>query len=271
MHGKMINLKDATTDGTNYNLPFDLNDTSPPPETAYDRRIMNVWAILGLVIFGIFFLLFACVFGVLCLRGKTRTSMYRGSRSAVPPSVALPSKVRKPTFLSMTADRTQSIGRSITGMFRKKQQRPVLTEDDFAEPKDTYANLNEHFDEKRRSDELLAPSPPPTPAPAYGWSNQSAPTSARFAPPPGNPPNRSSSETVRPSHVDTSYRSQGSTTNLLRAESDSLVERSSAEITNKRNNRISMAWDHTQTRPDFDPFEEEPSRGRYDPDSRSGL
>lgn len=278
--------------------------------TTPQKKTLKTWVIVVISITSVVLLTIFTAVGFFCFKKRGRgkytsvlppppsmtSDIKKGkSKSWEPGSTSTSTSNSEPnpnSFLKAKG-RVRTFTQSVSSVFKPKRwhdRSDQRTRDpgfeSITEKSSSYANVNlNHADPftttTDHDEDFIAPSPPPTPAVAYGWNStgvQSAPKTKA-----GSNSNEKSPVLEK---QDTSYQNN-SRASLLLNEKDSLIgggdgndndkrgrdrqSRQEEEEERRRRNRQSTDWDDRyQSRPRFDPFEDEP-RVRDDPDSRSGL
>ncbi|KAK6531412.1 hypothetical protein TWF281_008217 [Arthrobotrys megalospora] len=155
--------------------------------------------------------------------------------------------------------------------FRKKDGKRLPPLDE--ERNESYSNLNAYPETPALDEKMLEASPPPTPAPAFGWSSNVGPTGyqSRGASIDQGPPPLPAYSPSGVGEQNTAYK--GDTRPPMgQRESDSFLQTS--ERTSRDAKRLSTDYNENyQTRPSgglFDDDEDERKPLGYNPDSRSG-
>ncbi|KAJ6259071.1 hypothetical protein Dda_5968 [Drechslerella dactyloides] len=179
--------------------------------------------------------------------------------------------VMSPEAMSPRTPKTPKSAGLFGRFFRKKDGRRLAPLDE--EKNDSYASLNNYPDTPGIDEKMLEASPPPTPAPAFGWTSNVGPGNKRrsLIDSPGGPPPLPAYP-GGPGEQNTAYK--GDTRPPLgQRESDSFLA-TSARRMSRDAKRLSTDYNENyQSRPSGGLFDDDDDERRplgYDPDSRSG-
>ncbi|KAK6335539.1 hypothetical protein TWF696_002311 [Orbilia brochopaga] len=180
--------------------------------------------------------------------------------------------VMSPEAMSPRTPKTPKSAGLFGRFFRKKDGRRLAPLDE--EKNESYASLNSYPDTPGLDEKMLEASPPPTPAPAFGWTSNVGPGGKRrsLAESPAINPTPPPAYTGGVGEQNTAYKGE-TRPPVGQRESDSFLVQASRRMSRDAKRLSTDYNENYQSRPSGGLFDDDDDERRplgYDPDSRSG-